>query len=55
MRNIEEVKNKQEEAKAKGEDIQKRKEALEEINSKLQRKEDNKTKEELMKNIIDEE
>ena len=55
LRNIDEVKAKQEEAKTKGEDIQKRKEALEEINAKLQQKEDNKTKEELMKNIIDEE
>ena len=55
LRNMEEVKEKQEEAKTRAEEIQRKKDALEGINGKLQQKEENKTKEEMMKNIIDEE
>ena len=55
LKNIEDLKQKKEDIKLKTEDIQKKKDKLEEISSKLHQKEDNKTPEELAKNIIDEE
>ena len=54
VRNIEDLRVKREAIKAKTEDVQRRKDALEVLNGKLQAKEDNKTQEEIAKNIIDE-
>jgi kinesin family member 6/9 len=55
LKNIEDLKGKKDEIKGKTEEIQKKKDKLEELSGKLHQKEDNKTPEELAKNIIDEE
>jgi len=55
LKNIDDLKEKKDQIKSKTEEIQVKKDKLEEITTKLHNKEDNKTPEELAKNIIDEE
>ena len=55
IKNIEDLKEKKEEIKTKTELAQKKKERMDELSAALRIKEEAKTQEELMKNIIDEE
>jgi hypothetical protein len=55
IKNIEDLKLKKEEIRAKTEEAQKKKERIAELDAGLKSKEEGKTQEELSKNVIDEE